>query len=69
MPPAARITSHRLRTHTQSATAFRGFGGPQGVVGIERVMDQVRAKLGDRAILKGRALAPRHPPVPSSKKD
>ncbi|MEQ8356681.1 MAG: DNA polymerase IV [Kiloniellaceae bacterium] len=36
---------------------------------IERVMDQVRAKLGDRAILKGRALAPRHPPVPSSKKD
>ncbi|MBQ1204203.1 MAG: molybdopterin-dependent oxidoreductase, partial [Loktanella sp.] len=36
--PAARITSHRLRTNTQSATAFRGFGGPQGVLGIERVM-------------------------------
>ncbi|WOI55514.1 xanthine dehydrogenase molybdopterin binding subunit [Palleronia sp. LCG004] len=37
----ARITSHRLRTNTQSATAFRGFGGPQGMVGIERVMDEI----------------------------
>ncbi len=39
--PTARITSHRLKTNTQSATAYRGFGGPQGVVGIERVMDHV----------------------------
>ncbi|MFN6976994.1 MAG: molybdopterin cofactor-binding domain-containing protein, partial [Gemmobacter sp.] len=37
--PAVRIESHRLRTNTQSATAFRGFGGPQGVLGIERVID------------------------------
>ncbi|EEE37831.1 xanthine dehydrogenase, molybdopterin binding subunit [Rhodobacteraceae bacterium KLH11] len=37
--PNARIESHRLKTNTQSATAYRGFGGPQGVVGIERVMD------------------------------
>ncbi|WP_439154560.1 xanthine dehydrogenase molybdopterin binding subunit [Yoonia sp.] len=44
--PAARITSHRLRTNTQSATAFRGFGGPQGVLGIERVMDHIAAHLG-----------------------
>ena len=29
-----RIESHRLRTNTQSATAFRGFGGPQGIAGI-----------------------------------
>ncbi len=36
-----RITSHRLRTNTQSATAFRGFGGPQGMVGIEKVMDHI----------------------------
>ncbi|MEQ9260433.1 MAG: xanthine dehydrogenase molybdopterin binding subunit [Roseovarius sp.] len=42
----ARITSHRLRTNTQSATAFRGFGGPQGMVGIERVMDHVAHALG-----------------------
>jgi xanthine dehydrogenase large subunit len=44
--PNARITSHRLRTNTQSATAFRGFGGPQGMVGIERVMDHVAHSLG-----------------------
>ncbi len=44
--PAARITSHRLRTNTQSATAYRGFGGPQGVLGIERVMDHIAELLG-----------------------
>jgi xanthine dehydrogenase large subunit len=36
-----RLESHRLRTNTQSATAFRGFGGPQGMIGIERVMDHI----------------------------
>ena len=40
-----RITSHRLKTNTQSATAYRGFGGPQGVLGIERVMDHIAAHL------------------------
>ncbi|NDK35477.1 xanthine dehydrogenase molybdopterin binding subunit [Rhodovulum sulfidophilum] len=44
--PAVRIESHRLKTHTQSATAFRGFGGPQGMVGIERVMDHIAHALG-----------------------
>ena len=44
--PAARIESHRLRTNTQSATAFRGFGGPQGMVGIERVMDHAAHVIG-----------------------
>jgi xanthine dehydrogenase large subunit len=44
--PSVRITSHRLKTNTQSATAFRGFGGPQGMVGIERVMDHVAHHLG-----------------------
>ncbi len=39
--PAIRIESHRLKTNTASATAFRGFGGPQGMVGIERVMDHI----------------------------
>ncbi|WP_283638797.1 xanthine dehydrogenase molybdopterin binding subunit [Marinovum algicola] len=37
----ARIESHRLKTNTQSATAFRGFGGPQGMLGIERVVDHI----------------------------
>lgn len=53
--PTARITSHRLRTNTQSATAYRGFGGPQGVVGIERVMDHVAAELSlDPVIVRRR---------------
>jgi xanthine dehydrogenase large subunit len=41
-----RITSHRLRTNMASATAFRGFGGPQGVLGIEKVMDHIAHTLG-----------------------
>lgn len=45
-----RITSHRLKTNTQSATAYRGFGGPQGVLGIERVMDHIAHYLGRDAL-------------------
>lgn len=44
--PTAKITSYRLKTNMQSATAYRGFGGPQGVVGIERVMDHIAHDLG-----------------------
>jgi xanthine dehydrogenase large subunit len=44
--PAARIMSHRLKTNMQSATAFRGFGGPQGMFGIERVMEHIARRLG-----------------------
>ena len=43
--PAVRIESHRLRTNTQSATAFRGFGGPQGMLGMERVIEDVASHL------------------------
>ncbi|MGY3438906.1 MULTISPECIES: xanthine dehydrogenase molybdopterin binding subunit [unclassified Marinovum] len=42
----ARIESHRLKTNTQSATAYRGFGGPQGMLGIERVVDHIAHHLG-----------------------
>ncbi|WP_066797617.1 xanthine dehydrogenase molybdopterin binding subunit [Sphingomonas soli] len=44
--PAVEIVSHRLKTHTVSNTAFRGFGGPQGMLAIERVMDAIAAHLG-----------------------
>ena len=44
--PHVSIVSHRLKTNTQSATAFRGFGGPQGMLGIERVMDHIAHDLG-----------------------
>jgi xanthine dehydrogenase large subunit len=39
------ITSHRLKTNTQSNTAFRGFGGPQGIIGIERAIDHIASHL------------------------
>ena len=44
--PDIRIESHRLKTNTQSATAFRGFGGPQGMIGIERVVDHIAFATG-----------------------
>lgn len=37
--PALAIDSYRLKTHMQSATAFRGFGGPQGMLAIENLLD------------------------------
>jgi xanthine dehydrogenase large subunit len=44
--PAVRITSYRCKTHTQSNTAFRGFGGPQGMAAMERVIDEIAHALG-----------------------
>ncbi|MGB4117706.1 MAG: xanthine dehydrogenase molybdopterin binding subunit [Polaromonas sp.] len=40
------ITSYRLKTNTQSHTAFRGFGGPQGMVVIENIMGDIARQLG-----------------------
>ena len=40
------ITSYRLKTNTQSHTAFRGFGGPQGMIVIENIMGDIARKLG-----------------------
>jgi xanthine dehydrogenase large subunit len=48
--PAARITGHRCKTHTVSNTAFRGFGGPQGMVAIEYVIDEIARALGRDAL-------------------
>ncbi len=39
------INSYRCKTNTVSNTAFRGFGGPQGMVAIERVIDEIAFKL------------------------
>jgi len=39
------IVSHRCRTHTVSNTAFRGFGGPQGMMVIEGVIDAIARHL------------------------
>ncbi|CAM3409159.1 xanthine dehydrogenase molybdopterin binding subunit [Halomonas lysinitropha] len=43
----ARVTGHRARTHTASNTAFRGFGGPQGMMVIEAAMDDIARRLGE----------------------
>jgi len=44
--PNVRIESHRLKTNMQSATAYRGFGGPQGILGMERIVDHIAHDLG-----------------------
>jgi len=40
------VHSFRCKTHTQSHTAFRGFGGPQGVIVIERILGDIARTLG-----------------------
>ena len=44
--PNVRIRSRRVKTDTVSNTAFRGFGGPQGMVFAERMMDEIAIRLG-----------------------
>ncbi|MDQ6437325.1 xanthine dehydrogenase molybdopterin binding subunit [Mesorhizobium sp. LHD-90] len=44
--PAIRAKSAPLYTNTVSNTAFRGFGGPQGMIGAERVIDEVAFATG-----------------------
>ena len=44
--PNALIRSHRCKTHTVSNTAFRGFGGPQGMMAIEHIVDEIARFLG-----------------------
>ena len=43
--PDVRIASRRVKTNTVSNTAFRGFGGPQGMVFAERMLDSIAIKL------------------------
>jgi xanthine dehydrogenase large subunit len=40
------IASYRLKTNTQSHTAFRGFGGPQGLMVIETILGDIARTLG-----------------------
>jgi len=41
----ATVHGHRCKTNTASNTAYRGFGGPQGMVAIEEVMDRIARHL------------------------
>lgn len=44
--PHVKLTSQPLKTHTVSNTAYRGFGGPQGMLGAERVIEEIAYALG-----------------------
>ncbi|TXS95320.1 xanthine dehydrogenase molybdopterin binding subunit [Parahaliea maris] len=44
--PAAHIRGHRVQTNTVSHTAFRGFGGPQGMLAIENIVEQIATATG-----------------------
>ena len=44
--PNARITGQVCRTNLPSNTAFRGFGGPQGVANIENIIEEIAKTLG-----------------------
>ena len=39
--PNVKIDGLRVKTHTVSNTAFRGFGGPQGMIAMETVIDEI----------------------------
>jgi xanthine dehydrogenase large subunit len=40
------INAFSAKTNSQSNTAFRGFGGPQGAIAIEYIIDNIARKLG-----------------------
>ena len=44
--PHVAIHGYSGRTNTQSNTAFRGFGGPQGAIAVEYLIDSVARALG-----------------------
>ncbi len=44
--PALRFKGLPCKTNTVSNTAFRGYGGPQGMFAIETILDQVARHLG-----------------------
>ena len=53
--PEFRILTRRVKTNTVSNTAFRGFGGPQGMLAIERVIDAIA---WDRASIRSTCARP-----------
>ena len=46
--PALDATGYVCKTHKTSQTAFRGFGGPQGMIVIEDILDRIARTLGMR---------------------
>ena len=48
--PEVAMHGYSGKTNTQSNTAFRGFGGPQGAVAIENIVDSIARALGKDAL-------------------
>jgi len=44
--PHVRLKSQPIKTNSVSNTAFRGFGGPQGVLVAERIIEEIAYQLG-----------------------
>lgn len=68
--PAVRLVSEPWRTNTCSNTAFRGFGGPQGVLVAERIVEEVAFATGldplevrRRNLYREGDLTPYHQPI------
>ncbi|MDE9452002.1 xanthine dehydrogenase molybdopterin binding subunit [Aliiroseovarius sp. Z3] len=73
--PNVRLVSHPMKTNTVSNTAFRGFGGPQGVIAAERIIEEIAFATGQDPLDvrkanfyggKGRDLTPYHQEVEDS---
>ena len=53
--PHVAMHGYCAKTNTQSNTAFRGFGGPQGAIAIEMILDGIARRLGlDPAVVRQR---------------
>ncbi|MBB1492664.1 xanthine dehydrogenase molybdopterin binding subunit [Paracoccus sp. MC1854] len=68
--PEVEVRSHPLRTNTVSNTAFRGFGGPQGVIVAERIIEEIAYATSQDTLAVRKAnlyrngqLTPYHQPV------
>ncbi len=53
--PHVALHGYSAKTNTQSNTAFRGFGGPQGAIAIEYILDSVARELGQDPLAVRRA--------------
>jgi xanthine dehydrogenase molybdopterin binding subunit/xanthine dehydrogenase small subunit len=55
--PAVRFTGLIAKTNVASNTAFRGFGGPQGMLAMEEIVDRIARRLGlPPEVVRGRNL-------------
>ena len=68
--PDVEVRSHPVKTNTVSNTAFRGFGGPQGVIAAERIIEEIAYATGQDTLAVRKAnlyrngqLTPYHQPV------